>query len=349
MIRLPGNTAEGMRVGEGPKPATRMDVARLSGVSGAVVSYVLNGGPRPVSADTRARVLAAIEQLNYRPNAAARALRLRRTNAIGLILPDIGNPYFGEFAKAIEDAAFDRGYALLLGNSSNDPQREAAQLDSFIDRQVDGLLVISVRKYAELSVVREAKIPLVVIDQPEKGVDIATVVIDNYRGARAAVDHLRSHGHHRIALVGGPPQLPGSQARQAGWRDALADLAAEERQRLQVVAPFTRLGGLEATLQLMSTKDRPTAIFASSDVQAIGVLRACAQLGLRVPEDLALVSFDGTQGAEFTAPPLTVIRQPVEMIAGTALDMLLTPPGELDSRQRVVPHELIRRGSCGCL
>ncbi|WP_163569815.1 LacI family DNA-binding transcriptional regulator [Fodinicola feengrottensis] len=167
-----------------PKPATRKNVAELSGVSGAVVSYVVNGGPRPVSAQTRERVLAAMQELNYRPNAAARALRLRRTNAIGLILPDISNPYFGEFAKAIEDAAFDRGFALILGNSSNDPDREAAQLDSFIDRQVDGLLVISVRRHAELSIVRDAQIPLVVIDQPEKGVDLPTVVIDNYRGAR---------------------------------------------------------------------------------------------------------------------------------------------------------------------
>ncbi|GAA1662840.1 LacI family DNA-binding transcriptional regulator [Fodinicola feengrottensis] len=325
-----------------PKPATRKNVAELSGVSGAVVSYVVNGGPRPVSAQTRERVLAAMQELNYRPNAAARALRLRRTNAIGLILPDISNPYFGEFAKAIEDAAFDRGFALILGNSSNDPDREAAQLDSFIDRQVDGLLVISVRRHAELSIVRDAQIPLVVIDQPEKGVDLPTVVIDNYRGARAAVEHLRSHGHRRIGLIGGPPLLPGSRARQAGWRDALNEIG--DGQGVQAVAPFTRLGGLEAGLQLLSGPDRPSALFVSSDIQSIGVLRACAQLDLRVPDEVALISFDGTQAAEFTAPPLTVIHQPVDLIATAALDMLLAPTAQ----HKVVPYTLIPRASCGC-
>ncbi|WP_163569814.1 substrate-binding domain-containing protein [Fodinicola feengrottensis] len=146
------------------------------------------------------------------------------------------------------------------------------------------------------------------------------------------MEHLRSHGHRRIGLIGGPPLLPGSRARQAGWRDALNEIG--DGQGVQAVAPFTRLGGLEAGLQLLSGPDRPSALFVSSDIQSIGVLRACAQLDLRVPDEVALISFDGTQAAEFTAPPLTVIHQPVDLIATAALDMLLAPTAQ----HKVVVH-----------
>lgn len=329
------------------RPPTRQDVARLSGVSSAVVSYVVNNGPRPVAAQTRERVLAAMRELGYRPNAVARALRLRRTNSVGLIVPDISNPYFGEFAKAIEDSAFERSYALTLVNTSNDPERETAQLASLIDRQVDGLLMISVRHYDDLAPVEAAGIPLVVVDQLDESATVPTVVIDNYGGARAGVEHLLALGHRRVAMICGPSDLPGSVSRQRGWQDALSDAGFEPHDGDRVIAPFTREGGLDAAMRLLDRSDRAHALFVSADIQAVGAVRACHALGLRIPEDVAVVSFDGTKESEFTTPALTVVRQPIELIARTAMDMLLGKDDVAKNPHRVVPFELIRRRSSG--
>ena len=325
---------------------TRADIARHAGVSGAVVSYVLNNGPRPVSAATRTRVLAAVGELGYRPNAVARALKLRRTHSLGLVVPDNSNPYFAELAKALEDAAFARGYALVLANSSGDPGREAAQLRALLDRQVDGLIVISVSAALDAEPLGGASVPLVLLDRAASEARYPTVVVDSQGGARAGTQHLMKHGHRLIGCIAGPEGLPSAAARRAGWRDAMV-AAGPVPENLATAAPFSRAGGYVAARRLLVTRTRPTALFASSDVQAVGALHAVHELGLRVPEDLALVSFDGTEEAEFATPPLTVVQQPVRHIADAVLDLLACRPGH-PAGHVMLDYELIARQSCGC-
>lgn len=332
----------------GRKPVTRAAVAKVAGVSTAVVSYVLNDGPRPVAPTTRERVLRAIEELGYRPNAIARALKLRRTHTIALVVPDNSNPFFAELAKAIEDIAYSRGYAILLGNSSNDHDRERAQIRTLTGRQVDGLLLISASGRPDLSDIQASNTPVVLLDRVTNAQGLPSVVVDNPEGACLGVQHLIQHGHRRIACISGPSDLPAALDREDGWRRALRGHGQRVTARLVERAAFSRDGGYFAAQRLLSRVPRPTAIFASSDLQGIGALRACHEASLRVPEDVALLAFDGTQESEYTTPPMSVVRQPIEQIAAAAVDMLLRRDREPADRQVVLrPHLLLRR-SCGC-
>lgn len=326
------------------RQATRADVALRSGVSAAVVSYVLNDGPRPVAPQTRDRVLQAVRDLGYRPNAMARALRRGRMDAVGLVVPDIGNPYFAEFAREVTTRAADRQHAVLLSDASNDPEREHQHVQSLIQRQVDGILLISLRPHEQIAALREEATPIVIVDQVDESDPTRSVVIDNDGGARTAVQHLLDHGHRRVAFIGGPAGMPGADARRSGWREALG---GPEDSSLVYEAPFSRRGGHAAARSLLAGPDRPTAVFVSSDVQAIGALSACSELGVRVPEDLAVISFDGTEESEFASPPLTVMRQPIGEIAEAALRSLLD--GDELPPHTTIASELVVRRSCGCI
>lgn len=330
---------------------TRADVARLAGVSTAVVSYVVNDGPRPVSESARARVLAAIEELGYRPNHIARALTARRSNTIGLIVPDNTNPYFADFARAIEDAAFRRDYVILLGNTAEERSRECSYIRTFFDRQVDGLLLVSNAHYEELPSLLRPGVPTVaVVDRPLTGVDVSTLKVDNEGGARMATAHLISHGHRRVACIAGPADAAPTTERLTGWRSALTDTGSAARPGAVVHSEFSRSGGYRAAYALLDRRDCATAVFASTDHQAIGALRAVADLGLRTPDDVAIAGFDGVEEGAFTVPGLTTVRQPIEDMARRAVECLLD---HVDSKSTDLVHEvfplsLVRRGSCGC-
>jgi LacI family transcriptional regulator len=328
------------------RPVTRTTVAKHAGVSTAVVSYVLNNGPRPVAAQTREKVLRSIAELGYRPNSVARALKIQRTLTFGLLVPDISNPYFAELSKAVEDVAFSRGYALLVANSSNDPARELSQLRALRARQADGLLVVRTSSAAPLIEEVANGPPMVLLDRADDNDDCPSVVADNFGGARAGVEHLISHGHKRIACIAGPSDVPAALDRERGWGAALKAARLSKRGGVLRTA-FSRDGGYMAARELLTRADRPTAIFASSDQQGIGVLRACYELGLRVPEDVAVLAFDGTRQAEFTAPPLSVVRQDVMTIAELAIGILLDTPAE-HPQHLTAPFTLIARHSCGC-
>lgn len=327
---------------------TRNTVAQHAGVSTAVVSYVLNNGPRPVAPETRERVLRAIAEVGYRPNSVARALRSKRTMTLGLLVPDSSNPYFAELAKALEDAAFGKGYALLMANSSNDPERELSQLRALVARQVDGLLVVRTGATASLHAEVPVETALVLLDRAIDRDLFPSVTADNYGGARAGVEHLAAHGHERIACVSGPADVAAARDRERGWAAAMADAGLKAEPALVVRSAFSREGGYESARKLLGSRRPPTALFASSDLQAVGVLRACHEAGVRVPEDLAVVSFDGTHESEFTCPPLTVVQQSVATLAQLAMDLVLAPADGTAPRHLVAPYSLVRRHSCGC-
>lgn len=323
---------------------TRDDVARLAGTSAAVVSYVLNNGPRNVSPATREKVLRAVAELGYRPNGVARALRGGHSRTIGLIVPDNSNPFFAALARAVEDAAFARDYAVLLGNSTESTEREQRYLSTFLERQVEAILLISVDGEPDLAGVHHVGTPVVLLDREVPGGDASSVAVDNAGGAYDATRHLFDHGHATVACVSGPTGLPVADERFRGWRHAVRASGGAEVFR---PAPFTRPGGYAAAADLLAGPDRPTAVFVASEQQAIGVLRAAADLGVRVPDDLALVTFDGTEDGAFAHPPLSTVRQPVERLASRAMDVLLAG-GAGTPEHHVLPFELLLRRSCGC-
>lgn len=328
-----------------PARVTRKDVARYAGVSTAVVSYVINAGPKKVAPATEAKVLDAIQVLGYRPNAAARALKLGSTEMLGLVIPDNTNPFFAELSHAIEDAANDRGYALLLTNSNGSTAKERKHVRNLLSRQVDGLLLTSVEDEPYLDDVVTTGIPAVLLNHYRPSKLLPTVGVDLTAGARAAVEHLIWHDYENIALVEGMNTANTPDEREAGWAQALA--AARLREGQIFTAPFSMEGGYRAGRRLVDARDRPRAVFVSSDAQAVGVLRALHEAGLEVPQDIALVSFDASFQSAFTWPALTAMHQPTEQMAEAAVSALLDRESA-KARNMVFPTDLVIRRSCGC-
>ena len=317
-------------------PVTRNDVAQYAGVSTAVVSYVVNEGPRPVAPETRDRVLEAIRVLGYRPNATARALRMGTTRTFGLITPDGGNPLFAELAKAIDKEAAARGYVVLQTGADGDPATEQSKIAELLIRRVSGLLLVAPTEDPDLS---ETDIPVIAINRV---LPTVSSVRPQYReGARRGVEHLREHGHRRIGLVIGGGR---SGERELGWRDALRAAGLEDGPIARTT--FSRRGGYDAGRELLAATNRPTAVFASSDLQAVGVLRAIHEAGLRIPDDIAILAFDGTAETEYSWPPLSVVRQPLERMAREAVSRLIDGQDAVEAV--TYPTDLILRSSCGC-
>lgn len=326
---------------------TRADVARAAGVSPALVSYVLNGGPRQVSARAQARILAAIEELDYRPNRVARALRVARTHSIGMIMPDYVNPHFAELAQALESEARSHQYLLVIGTTDNDPGRESELVKAFADRQMDGLILISAGAAPDQRQLLGSGMPTLLLDRAPAEAKTSTVVVDNVQGARLAVEHLLWHGRRRIACIGAESALPAVQDRAAGANHALA-AAGMRMQGRPVSSSFSAADGYRAMRQLIA-QERPDGVFVMSDVQALGALRACADAGINVGTDVSIVAFDGTQAAEFSSPTLTTVDQATAVIAQEAIRAILA---QLDAGSQRT-HKLIEptlrvRSSCGC-
>lgn len=296
------------------------DVAKRAGVSLGTASRAINGNPA-VSPLLRERVLAAAAELDYRPNALARALRSSRTHSLGLIVPDVTNPFFGELAKQVEQVAAGMGYTVMLANSNDDPKTEAEYIKVLVGRQVDGLLIVPSEQTKELP---EAKAPLVVVDRPIRGYPL--VASDHRAGAVAAVQHLVALGHRRIGCIAGPRHLSVARERYEGYRSVAAPIYREDGFDFAADTIVTRFDydcGYDAALKLLTRRDRPSAIFASSDQQAIGALRAAADLDLKVPDDVSIIGFDAISLAKLVTPRLTTVAQPIAAIADIAVRTVL--------------------------
>ncbi|WP_336626031.1 MULTISPECIES: LacI family DNA-binding transcriptional regulator [unclassified Microbacterium] len=327
---------------------TRRDVADRAGVSTAVVSYVVNDGPRPVAESTRARVLAAIADLGYRPNAAARALKLSRTNIIGLLITDIRNPFFSEFAKLFQDLLHQRGYSVTIGNTELDPELERSQIDAMLAQEVDGVVTFGLTTSEPLERLMSEGVSVVSLDWRIREGPIPTIAVDDYGATQLAVRHLMEDGHTEVGFIGGPELSGIAGARIQAWRNVVGEsgISPERLKEIEAFGEFSRRGGFDAMTVLLSKPKRPTAVFISSDVQALGALHACRELGLRVPEDVAIVTFDGTEDSAFSAPPLSVIQLPLQAMAEQAVDAVLGV-GEASALHVTLPHSLSARASCG--
>ena len=314
-------------------------------MSTAVVSYVVNAGPRQVAPATAARVRAAIEELGYRPNLSARALRRGTTDLIGLVVPDSTNPFFAELARGIERAAAQRGLSMLLVNSNSSGHLERQHVESLAHRQVSGLLVASAVARHELDLGDRRGIPTVLINTDGPVPGFHTIGPDSHRGTQTAVEHLLdTHQARTVALATGPLGYVEANSREQGWLDALTQNARPAGRMLE--GGFSREGGYQIGRELMAG-DLPDAVFAISDLQAIGILRALHEAGVRVPEDVALVAFDGTEESEYSWPPLTVVRQPITAMAKAAVDVVLNP-SQANPGHDTFPTDLVIRRSCGC-
>lgn len=323
---------------------TARDVADRAGTSTAVVSYVFNNGPRNVAPATREKVLRAATDLNYRPNALARALSFGRTLSIGLIVPDIANRFFGELARALEESAAARGNILLIGDAGLDAERERSHVRAFVERRVDSVVMVSLADRPDLSPFTEAGIPIAVLHPLDPEEQASSISIDYRAAAQAATRHLVEHGYGSIALLNGPTDSAGSRQHRAGFFRAI-EAAPTEVDTVELQVEISRAHAARVALDILARPSRPRAFYCSTDEQAHGVLFACHRLGLRVPDDVAVTGFDGTEHSAYTYPPLTTIRQPVPEMADRVIT-LLTGHGELPVHE-TAQFELVVRESCG--
>jgi len=329
---------------------TIRDVARAAGVSTATAARAL-GGYGHASPAARRKVSESARRLGYRPNVVARALVSRTTTTVGLVVGDIENPFFAAAARGLADVMDAHGYTVLLANADEDAGRERRAVDALRARQVDGMVVVpapgaSPEHLAELVT---AGVPLVLLDRAVVGVAADSVLVRNVAGARAAVAHLAGLGHRRIGVVSDSPEITSSAERIQGYRQALRAAGIAPEPGLISIGGPTRDDGEAAALRLLDRADRPTAVFTANNFMTVGALRAARSLGLRIPDDVALVGFDDLDWTTLVQPPVTVVRQPVADLGRVAGERLLRRlEGDAGPPNRIrLDANLIVRGSCG--
>ncbi|RYF44041.1 MAG: LacI family transcriptional regulator [Comamonadaceae bacterium] len=335
---------------DGAASATIHDVARLASVSVATVSNALNAA-RPVAPATRARVLKAAQALGYTPHAAARSMRGRGSGLIGLIVADITNPFFTSLVQSVERAANAHGYAVLLCNSDEDHEREEKHLQLLRTQRVDGIILAATGQASQgrASALGQLRAPVVLVDRglPEFGLD--AVILDNRRAALEATRHILGFGHRRVAILAGPSTVSTGADRLAGYREALLEAGVPYDARWVHDAGFREDRACDAASDMLSQRDRPTAIFAANNLIAIGVMRAIADRRLRCPEDVSVVSIDDFAWANAFRPRLTTVAQPVAAMGEAAVRLLMGRiAGETPAEPRleVMAPMLVVRDSC---
>lgn len=326
---------------------TIKDVALRARVSIASVSRALHG-TGVVTEKTRLRVERAARQLRYTPHGVARSLITRRTNTIGVLLPDIYGEYFSELIRGIDRAARLRGLHLLVSSSHGDAEEASLALRSMNGR-VDGVLVMSPYVDAQLlGNALPATLPTVLLNTPDDAARAPAFMIDDYGGAKAMVEHLRGLGHMNIAHITGPEANYESAERLRGFRAALGPVRAARA--LVLPGAFTEESGYLAGRQLAQAAPRPDAVFAANDVMAIGCLFALTEAGIRVPEDIALAGFDDIPIARFVTPPLTTVRAQTTELGRQSLEELaraIEAPDSVSCMKRTLGTQLVVRASCG--
>ncbi|MDF6042614.1 LacI family transcriptional regulator [Streptomyces sp. JH14] len=338
------------RVRSGGRP-TLEEVAARAGVGRGTASRVINGSPR-VSEHTREAVEAAVAELGYVPNRAARALAANRTDAIALVVPEpetrfFAEPYFSDIVRGVGAALADTEMQLLLTLVGSD--RERKRLAQYLTaHRVDGVLLVSVHADDPLpDLLEQLGMPAVMSGRRSASETLAAVDSDNFEGARSAVDHLISRGRRTIATITGRLDVYGAQRRVDGYRKAVAAAGLGPVEQLIVPGDFTEEGGARAMRELLARRPDVDAVFAASDVMAAGARQVLREAGRRIPDDVALVGFDDSAVARHMDPALTSVRQPIEEM-GRAMTRLLLQEiaGENEERPQIVlPTELIVRDS----
>src|SRR6202163_997903 len=306
-------------------PTTLKELPARANVHPSTISRVVNQDPSlRIGQATRTRIEALLRETEYRPNGVARGLKLRQTLVLAVVIPDITNPFFGGLFRGIEDGAAQRGYQVLLCNTDGSPDRQRAHLHSLIARRVDGvILASSFLKDPAVRWLRHQHVPYVLVNRfSDEGLD-PFVGSDDVTGARLATQHLIDAGHVRIGHLAGQPTVSTGVLRRKGYQAAMAEAGIPADPDLIVEAGFVEEGGAHAMEQLLSLKHPPTAIFAVTDMTAIGAYGAARKRGLRIPEDLAIVGYNDIPLAGRLIPGLTTVHVPIHEFGSVAARMLL--------------------------
>jgi LacI family transcriptional regulator, repressor for deo operon, udp, cdd, tsx, nupC, and nupG len=324
------------------------DVAKQAKVSTATVSRVLRN-PDAVKKETREKVLHVIEQLNYQPNVLARHLRTNKTNTILVVLPNLTNTVFSQVFGGIEKVANENDYRVLLRNFNDKEDNHNGYFDNLLQKQVDGMILLTARLGEQQLVEMAKKYPLVLTSEFIEGSKIPTVSIDNISSARAATKHLIKLGHKRIAHISGPLEGLLGRHRLQGYEQAIRQHNLEYDSALIQVGDFSFQSGYNLMLKLMALERPPTAVFAANDEMAMGVIRATKEQGMRVPHDLAVVGFDNIYFSSIFDPALTTISQPLFEMGEKSMELLLAQIRQeyIKKKQHVLDTKLIIRDSCG--
>lgn len=332
-------------------PITLRDVGKRAGVSAMTVSRVINGR-EGVDVETQRKVEEAIEALDYVPNRMARSLISQKTVTIGLIVPDVVNPFFSPVVRGAEMTARRAGYRVLLCNSEGDLRLEREYIEDLVSHRVDGLLIAPASDHSRHSVfpLLRRGFPVVLLDRSLPDLDCDLVVSDSASGARRLTEHLISVGHSHIAHLTDADDTSTGRERLRGYCEALAAANIPFREDLVFRTTVDRLGGYRATQQVLALQPLPTAIFTVNNMTAVGAMQALRERSLSVPQDMGLVCFDDVEHLAVLSPFLTVIDQPAETFGSLGAQLLLERiAGKAGSRSRriVLQTDLLVRSSCG--
>jgi len=319
------------------KSVTIKEVAKLAGVSTTTVSYVINKS-RFVSEQTRAKVLKAIEELDYRPNIVARSLRERKTGTVGLIICDLRNPFFSEVLQGIETYLGKKKYSLIVTNTDYDNDKERESIDMFYSKQVDGVIVVpgeNTNKHVKF--LTERNIPVVLLDRKLQNLNVDVVLVNNIEGSKQLTEHLMSLGHKRIGVIAGPLNSTTGKERLEGYLKALKAHSMPEDNDLIKIGDFKKQSGYLLTLELISLAVPPTVIFACNNLLGLGVMQALKEKKIRIPEEIGLAIFDDLPWFNYVSPSLTGVAQPSFQLGETAGRLLF----EQMRKRRKKPKEVV--------
>lgn len=325
------------------------DVAEAAGVSTATVSRVLANKPH-VRPEVQKHVMKIVKKLNYRPNRVAQNLRSNTSKIIALVVSDIENPFFQRVSRAVDDAAYEQGYIVMLCNTDENSTKEEAWLNLLRDENVAGVILSPTQRTIEkFSEIPAFDMPTVIIDRHANNLDVDNVLIDNVQSAYAITSHLIEHGYQRIGGVFGGDSVTGSQ-RHEGFIQALKAHNIKPATELIKYANPREEDGFNTTMKLLQMQNRPDAILTSNSLLAAGVLLAIRESKLIIPDNIAFASFDDTTCAQLLEPAITVIEQPTYEIGRTATELLIKRIQDptRSNREVVLKTKLIIRQSCGC-
>lgn len=330
-------------------PVSITDVAKAAGFSIATVSRVLNGTDYPLAEETRLKVLDVAKQLGYRPNLIARSLRKEQTHTIGIIVENILSPFIPSIIRGIHDRLKQYDYLSIILNSDSDLAVEADAIQRLGMRQIDGIIFVEshIRSSAEVTALIDK--PHLFVHRLFNSLGVNSIVPDDRFGARLAIQHLVALGHRRIAFINGPEGWDATANRLAGYQDELVASGIEFDPALVLQGDWQVQSGYRLAQRLLAAPERPTAVFAANDLMALGVIYAAQEIGLSVPNDVALVGYDDRDFTGFVRPALTTIQMPCEKLGQIAADSLLRLiRGEMEVIEpTLVQGELVVRQSCG--
>ena len=327
---------------------TIKDVAKLAGVHPSTVSRVINDDPR-ISEKTKKKILLIVNKLRYTPNAIARGLKTKRTYTLGMLIPDITNPFFAEIARGVEDVANKNNFNVILCNTDDKLKKERIYLQILRGKRVDGLILGTAHvKDKSILELEMKKFPYILISRNIEGLDKNCIIVDDVEGGMMATEYLIKLGHRRIAHITGPLKTRSALNRLKGYKLALKKYKIKYQEELVEEGDFRIKGGYQAMKKFLKLLEPPRAIFAANDLLALGAMQAIQKKNFHIPEDFSVVGFNDIELASFVYPALTTIRQPMLEMGELAVKMLLRiiEEGEFNQRRVILQPKLIIRESC---